>query len=164
MWYSFPKSFFLIGSLFFYYYTGSILLSDIHILTLNIEYLFFNNNYNFLKILVYKYEYHEYFIKFFYFKHWFFEYLLVNNYIIKCDKPLFELGVLLICFSVCIKLSLAPFHFWSLDIYESSVSLITFFFMILTKLSYFIILFRVYSFLINKSNLIVRLFLSASGT
>lgn len=157
------SAFFLIGTLFFYYYTGSILLSDVYILTLNIETLFFNTFTNFINILIYKYNFNESTINFFCFKNWLFEYILINNFIIKCHKPLFDLGILLICFSIFIKLGLAPFHFWSLEVYENSLSIITFFFITLTKLSYFIILFRIYNFFIYKSIFIFNFILILIG-
>jgi NADH-quinone oxidoreductase subunit N len=45
-------------------------------------------------------------------------------------------------FSLFIKLALAPFHFWSLDVYEGSPTSSTFFFAVLTKLSLFVFLTR----------------------
>jgi NADH:ubiquinone oxidoreductase subunit 2 (subunit N) len=51
-------------------------------------------------------------------------------------------GIIAIIFSVFIKLALAPFHTWSLDVYEGSPTNSTFFFAVLTKLSFFIFLIR----------------------
>jgi NADH-quinone oxidoreductase subunit N len=48
----------------------------------------------------------------------------------------------LILFSLFIKLALAPFHLWSLDVYEGSPSSSTFFFAVVTKLSIFVLLVR----------------------
>lgn len=53
-----------------------------------------------------------------------------------------EVGLALICFSVYIKLALAPFHLWSLDVYEGSPTSATFFFAIISKLSMFVLLVR----------------------
>lgn len=53
------------------------------------------------------------------------------------------IGLSLIMFSVFIKLSLAPFHLWSLDVYEGSPTIATFFFATITKLSFFVFLFRI---------------------
>lgn len=53
-----------------------------------------------------------------------------------------EFGLTLILFSLFIKLSLAPFHLWSLDVYEGSPTSSTFFFAVITKLSIFVLLIR----------------------
>jgi NADH-quinone oxidoreductase subunit N len=53
-----------------------------------------------------------------------------------------DLGVALIIFSLFIKLGLAPFHLWSLDVYEGSPTTATFFFAVISKLSIFVILVR----------------------
>ena len=53
-----------------------------------------------------------------------------------------EFGLTLILFSLFIKLSLAPFHLWSLDVYEGSPTSSTFFFAVITKLSLFVLLIR----------------------
>ena len=41
---------------------------------------------------------------------------------------LISIGFMLVCISLFIKLSIAPFHFWSLDVYEGSPNATTFFF------------------------------------
>jgi NADH-quinone oxidoreductase subunit N len=53
-----------------------------------------------------------------------------------------ELGLSLILFSLFIKLALAPFHLWSLDVYEGSPTSATFFFAVISKLSIFVLLVR----------------------
>lgn len=53
-----------------------------------------------------------------------------------------EVGLALICFSVFIKLALAPFHLWSLDVYENSPTSSSFFFAVVSKLSLFVFLVR----------------------
>lgn len=58
------------------------------------------------------------------------------------DFNFIELGLVLILFSLFIKLALAPFHLWSLDVYEGSPSSSTVFFAVITKLSIFVILVR----------------------
>jgi NADH-quinone oxidoreductase subunit N len=58
------------------------------------------------------------------------------------DYSFIELGLSLILFSLFIKLALAPFHLWSLDVYEGSPSSSTFFFAVVTKLSIFVLLVR----------------------
>lgn len=58
------------------------------------------------------------------------------------DDSLMGFGLLLIISSIFIKLALAPFHTWSIDVYEGSPSSSTFFFAIISKLSLFVILVR----------------------
>ena len=53
-----------------------------------------------------------------------------------------SIGFFLICVSLFIKLSIAPFHFWSLDVYEGSPNTTTFFFAIIPKISLFVLLMR----------------------
>lgn len=55
-------------------------------------------------------------------------------------KLFLEIGLALIVFSLAIKLALAPFHLWSIDVYEGSPTITTFFFAIITKLSFFVFL------------------------
>ena len=58
-------------------------------------------------------------------------------------KPFLEIGLACIIFSLFIKLALAPFHVWSLDVYEGSPTISTFFFAVITKLSFFVFLVRI---------------------
>jgi NADH-quinone oxidoreductase subunit N len=67
--------------------------------------------------------------------------LSVNQYE-SFDNNLLELGLVFVLFSLFIKLSLAPFHLWSLDVYEGSPTSSAFFFAVLTKLSIFVLLAR----------------------
>ena len=53
-----------------------------------------------------------------------------------------SIGFFLICVGLFIKLSLAPFHFWSLDVYEGSPNTTTFFFAVVPKISLFVLLMR----------------------
>ena len=53
-----------------------------------------------------------------------------------------EFGLTLVLFSLFIKLSLAPFHLWTLDVYEGAPTSSTFFFAVITKLSVFVLLIR----------------------
>ena len=57
-------------------------------------------------------------------------------------EPLLEIGLAFVIFSLFIKLALAPFHVWSLDVYEGSPTISTFFFAVITKLSFFVFLVR----------------------
>lgn len=54
-----------------------------------------------------------------------------------------ELGLALILFSLFIKLALAPFHLWTLDVYEGSPTSSTIFFAVISKLSIFVLLIRI---------------------
>ena len=58
-------------------------------------------------------------------------------------EPFVEIGLTFIVFSLFIKLALAPFHLWSLDVYEGSPTISTFFFAVITKLSIFVFLTRI---------------------
>jgi NADH:ubiquinone oxidoreductase subunit 2 (subunit N) len=63
------------------------------------------------------------------------------------DSPMLNLdfvsiGVFFICASLFIKLSVAPFHYWSLDVYEGSPNTTTFFFAVIPKISLFVLLVR----------------------
>lgn len=58
------------------------------------------------------------------------------------DHSFIELGLTLILFSLFIKLALAPFHLWSLDVYEGSPTSAAFFFAVISKLSIFVLLVR----------------------
>lgn len=53
-----------------------------------------------------------------------------------------EISLAFICFSLFIKLALAPFHLWSLDVYEGSPTSAGFFFAVISKLSIFVLLIR----------------------
>ena len=57
-------------------------------------------------------------------------------------EPLLEIGLAFVLFSLFIKLALAPFHVWSLDVYEGSPTISTFFFAVIIKLSFFVFLTR----------------------
>jgi NADH-quinone oxidoreductase subunit N len=58
------------------------------------------------------------------------------------NLDLVSLGFFLICVSLFIKLSVAPFHYWSLDVYEGSPNTTTFFFAVVPKISLFVFLMR----------------------
>nr|YP_009485546.1 NADH dehydrogenase subunit 2 [Nitzschia alba]AVR57610.1 NADH dehydrogenase subunit 2 [Nitzschia alba] len=58
------------------------------------------------------------------------------------NTELASIGFFLICVSIFIKLSIAPFHFWSLDVYEGSPNVTTFFFAVVPKMALFILLLR----------------------
>jgi len=58
------------------------------------------------------------------------------------DLTFISYGFSLILFSLFIKLALAPFHLWSLDVYEGSPTNSSFFFAAIAKLSVFVFLVR----------------------
>nr|AEP20744.1 NADH dehydrogenase subunit 2 [Kryptoperidinium foliaceum endosymbiont] len=58
------------------------------------------------------------------------------------NTGLVSVGFILICVSLFIKLSIAPFHFWSLDVYEGSPNTTTFFFAVVPKMALFVLLMR----------------------
>ena len=70
------------------------------------------------------------------------------------DFNFVEIGLGFILFSLFIKLALAPFHLWSLDVYEGSPTSATFFFAVISKLSIFVLLIRIcyISFLNTNDN------------
>jgi NADH:ubiquinone oxidoreductase subunit 2 (subunit N) len=59
------------------------------------------------------------------------------------NLDLVSIGFLLICISLLIKLAVAPFHFWSLDVYEGSPNTTTFFFSVVPKIALFVLLMRI---------------------
>lgn len=69
---------------------------------------------------------------------------LVGNIegLVMLNHGLVAIGFILICISLFIKLSIAPFHFWSLDVYEGSPNTTTFFFAVVPKIALFILLMR----------------------
>ena len=75
----------------------------------------------------------------------------------------FCLGLSLIFVSLFIKLSVAPFHFWSIDVYEGSPNITTMFFTLLPKISLFVFLTRIcyssfYTVFVNDFQLIFFFF------
>ena len=60
------------------------------------------------------------------------------------SNSLVDLGSSLILFSLIIKLGAAPFHLWSLDVYEGSPTISTFFFAVISKFSLFVLLTRLF--------------------
>ena len=70
------------------------------------------------------------------------------------NLDLIYVGFMLVCLSLLIKLAVAPFHYWSLDVYEGSPNQTTFFFAVVPKIGLFVLLIRIcysgfYDFLIN---------------
>ena len=124
------SAFFLLGSSFLYGFTGSINFLDF--------YEFFECSI-FYTFPFYFYEFIEenmalLFWHFFNYTH------VIRPFLF--DYSFVELGLTLILFSLFIKLALAPFHLWSLEVYEGSPTISTIFFAVITKLSIFVILVR----------------------
>jgi NADH:ubiquinone oxidoreductase subunit 2 (subunit N) len=67
--------------------------------------------------------------------------VVVNSTQVNLD--LVSIGFMLICVSLFIKLAIAPFHYWSLDVYEGSPNATTFFFAVVPKIGLFVLLVRI---------------------
>jgi NADH:ubiquinone oxidoreductase subunit 2 (subunit N) len=70
-----------------------------------------------------------------------FYYVIIDNSAF--DVQIIYIGFMLICLSLLIKLAVAPFHFWSLDVYEGSPNSSTFFFAVIPKIGFFVLLTRI---------------------
>lgn len=143
------SAFFLLGSSFIYGFTGSINFFD------------FYRMYN---ASIYDYIILQWFpgigyLPGFFFESWLFSFgfrsgyaRLIEVYDLTLDDLLsgytieyfnfVEIGLTLILFSLFIKLAAAPFHLWSLDVYEGSPTSSTIFFAVITKLSILVVLIR----------------------
>lgn len=62
--------------------------------------------------------------------------------LIAFDTSLIAIGFMFICISILIKLAVAPFHYWSLDVYEGSPNTTTVFFAVVPKIGLFVLLTR----------------------
>lgn len=60
------------------------------------------------------------------------------------DGSLIQFALAFIFVSLLFKLSIVPFHLWSLDVYEGSPTSSTFFFAVIPKLGIFILLIRIF--------------------
>lgn len=70
----------------------------------------------------------------------FFYFLNKSNYIYLYNIIIFSLFFILISFMI--KISLSPFHMWSIDVYYGTSYIITFFLMIIPKIAYIYILIK----------------------
>jgi proton-translocating NADH-quinone oxidoreductase chain N len=61
----------------------------------------------------------------------------------------FLLGLLFITIGILFKLSVAPFHIWTPDVYEGIPTIIMLFFVVLSKLTYFIVFIKIYLLTFN---------------
>jgi NADH-quinone oxidoreductase subunit N len=74
-------------------------------------------------------------------------YEITNYNLIKhimIDKGLIQFALSFIFVSLLFKLAIAPFHLWSVDVYEGSLSSSTFFFAVVPKLAIFILIIRIF--------------------
>lgn len=137
------SSLFVLGISFIYLFTGSFLISDYTILFLDLTYSFFTKKLLVADILI-NYKFLPAFEN------------IVNafgsNKNIFSNSFLIEIGLFLILISVFLKLSLAPFHLWSLDIYENAPIIATFFLVPLLSL---VLLFFYLEFLFHLYNIII---------
>ncbi len=128
------SSFFLLGSSFIYGLTGSINFSDFQDL-FELSIFYFDPYVTSLDIKNNELSNIIYMLMF-----------IDSNQLLNFDNffdiRFIEFGLTLILFSLFIKLALAPFHLWSLDVYEGSPTSSTFFFAVITKLSIFVLLVR----------------------
>ena len=60
------------------------------------------------------------------------------------EGSLIQFALVFIVVSLLFKLAIAPFHLWSLDVYEESPSSSTFFFAVVPKLAIFVLLIRIF--------------------
>ena len=71
----------------------------------------------------------------------------MNNTFVKnifLDGGLIQFALVFIFVSLLFKLAVAPFHLWSIDVYEESPSSSTFFFAVVPKLAIFVLLIRIF--------------------
>lgn len=74
-------------------------------------------------------------------------YEISNYHVIKqifIDKGLIQFALSFVFISLLFKLAIAPFHLWSIDVYEGSLSSSTFFFAVVPKLAIFILIIRIF--------------------
>jgi NADH-quinone oxidoreductase subunit N len=60
------------------------------------------------------------------------------------DSILFKLGVFFLLVGILFKVSAAPFHFWSPDVYEGSPSIVMLYMSVVVKIASFAALFRIF--------------------
>ena len=139
------SAFFLLGSSFIYGAIGSINFSDFQDL-FELSIFYFDPYYNVSNVKIEELSNITYMLMFI-------DINLLLSFGDFFDVRFVEFGLTLILFSLFIKLALAPFHLWALDVYEGSPTNSTFFFAVITKLSIFVLLVRLcyQSFFLLKS-------------
>ena len=70
------------------------------------------------------------------------DFLLLDSNVF--NTTLIKFALVFILISLFFKLAVAPFHVWSLDVYEGSPSSSTFFFSVVPKLAIFVLLLRIF--------------------
>lgn len=142
------SAFFLLGSSFIYLYSGSVHFDDFKTLYES-DMFFFDEEFAkecpiyfdllFNPLLDMSWIYRDFFLELIN------EGRLTTSNVLRdmFDFSFIEIGLALIIFSMCIKLAAAPFHLWSLDVYEGSPTSSSFFFAAITKLSIFVLLIRI---------------------
>lgn len=134
------SAFFLLGSSFIYGVLGTINFYDFKAIS-DTKHI---RQHSFIYAAVFNENWIDVRIPFPFFRDLSFRYILFDG---KIDMPSFEdnlteLGLFLILLSLFIKLGVAPFHLWSLDVYEGSPTISTFFFSVISKVGIFVVLIR----------------------
>ena len=127
------SSFYLLGCSFIYGFTGSINFSDLY-----------NLSSCFNSIYIWNFNQYEIFSALNSTSTDFYSLYEPETTLSLFNLSFIEWGLSLIIFSMFVKLALAPFHLWSLDVYEGSPLSSTIFFAVISKLSIFVLLFRLY--------------------
>lgn len=144
------SSFFLFGVSYFYFITGSNLLSDFNLCFFDWsnDLIYYKNNCffvsnNLLQNEIFIINYYSYILNLT-------EYITFLYYNFFFNKSnIIEISFFFILFSIFIKLALVPFHIWSLDVYEASPLIILFYFLTITKISFFVLLLRICNVLLQ---------------
>lgn len=136
---SISSAFFLLGTTFVYACTGTIFFADLYILfntaifePIPIARIPMEDSDIFLRLL---YEMTQF---------------ITLDFEEICCHDFLIIGLLLIAFGMFVKLALAPFHLWSLDVYEYSPTISVFYFATITKLSLFVFLIRLYHYAVGE--------------
>lgn len=134
------SSFFLFGVSYFYFMTGSILLSDFNLCFFGWS----NDLINFAMqsdiVTIHHYSYTLNLLDYI-------EFIYYDTFYNK--NNIIEISFFFILFSIFIKLAVVPFHLWSLDVYEASPLIILFYFLTITKISFFVLLLRICNVLLQ---------------
>jgi NADH-quinone oxidoreductase subunit N len=115
------SSFFLLGSSFIYGSSGSVYLKDFFILygSQDLPLLISNISTNYFEWVNFK-------------------------GILFFTSSFLEIGIVMILFSLFVKIAAAPFYLWSLEVYEGSPSVATFFFAVLGKFSIVVLILKLF--------------------
>jgi NADH-quinone oxidoreductase subunit N len=68
----------------------------------------------------------------------------------KIDSELFQIGIFFLLIGLLFKVSAAPFHFWSPDVYEGSPNVVMVYMSVAVKIASFAALFRVFGIYFNS--------------